>query len=553
HSANEFRLDANGDTDYRASLATNNGSGYLTFFTGAGTAFLGGTNASTEKVRITAAGNVGIGTTSPTYKLSTETQSGSNYISVEAPLAQQAGFAIRDNTNGTDWLMYKYDLGGQRDLAFWNPTVGQVMTMMQTTGNVGIGTTTPDTLLVVNANGAISGGAASTHGAIQIVGGADINSGSNGLEFKAASGTSGYGWLVTSPDRGGGNVPLSFASRNGSSSWTERLTLRSETGNVGIGTTSPRASLDIGGGTQASLAIGNGGYLYTYGGGVNTTDIRAGVQLDGTGQSVNFYTANTYRGGVGATGNLTVIGSGTTCVIGSGTGATNCTSDARLKTNIVAITGEEALQKLALIRGVTFNWLDPSKDQEQRVGVIAQDVQAAFPQVVGQATTTLGGVEGSYLTVDYAALVAPLISAVNELFSKVNALANIVAGFAHELITDRVVTKELCVAKADGTLVCLTGDQLAAIGTAGSVSAPVATSTPDTVGPVITLNGANPAHIDIGATYIDLGATVTDNVDQNLGYKVSLGGATSTDPSALVLDTSTSTTHIITYSATDQA
>ncbi len=46
---------------------------------------------------------------------------------------------------------------------------------------------------------------------------------------------------------------------------------------------------------------------------------------------------------------------------------------------------------------------------------------------------------------------------------------------------------------------------------------------------------------------------MTDNIDQNLGYKVSLGGATSTDPSALVLDTSTSTTHIITYSATDQA
>ena len=119
-------------------------------------------------------------------------------------------------------------------------------------------------------------------------------------------------------------------------------------------------------------------------------------------------------------------------------------------------------------------------------------------------------------------------------------------GIFEKLFAKEVQTDKLCIGSA-----CATEAQfLALLASAGGDNS---TSTPDTIGPVITINGANPAQIEIGSVYIDLGAVVTDNVDQNLGYRVSLNGATSTDPSALVLDTSTSTTHIITYSATDQA
>jgi Domain of unknown function (DUF5011) len=78
------------------------------------------------------------------------------------------------------------------------------------------------------------------------------------------------------------------------------------------------------------------------------------------------------------------------------------------------------------------------------------------------------------------------------------------------------------------------------------------TSTPpvDTEPPVITINGENPAHIHVGDTYADHGATVTDNVDQNLGIKTYLNGAL---VSNIVLDTSTSTTDTIDYVATDAA
>jgi methylmalonyl-CoA mutase cobalamin-binding subunit len=52
---------------------------------------------------------------------------------------------------------------------------------------------------------------------------------------------------------------------------------------------------------------------------------------------------------------------------------------------------------------------------------------------------------------------------------------------------------------------------------------------------------------------VDLGATVTDNVDQNLGFVVSLDGGATTTLDQLVLDTSATSTHTILFSATDAA
>ena len=72
----------------------------------------------------------------------------------------------------------------------------------------------------------------------------------------------------------------------------------------------------------------------------------------------------------------------------------------------------------------------------------------------------------------------------------------------------------------------------------------------DTESPVITITGENPAHIHVGDTYSDLGAIVTDNVDQNLGIKTYLNG---TPVFAIILDTSVEATDMIDYVATDQA
>jgi hypothetical protein len=138
-----------------------------------------------------------------------------------------------------------------------------------------------------------------------------------------------------------------------------------------------------------------------------------------------------------------------------------------------------------------------------------------------------------------------------------------------KLFAKEVHTEELCVKKSDGSDVCVTGDQLAALlssGSSGSGGAQhqgggsgapagggAASSTPDTQPPVITLSGNNPATVLVDASYSDLGASVSDNVNDNLGYYVSVDGGATTTPDQLVVDTSAAGEHAILYSATDQA
>lgn len=63
HAANNLEIISNGDQEFRQSVGTNNGTGNIVFKTASFN------TGNTERMRITHAGNVGIGTTNPTYKL----------------------------------------------------------------------------------------------------------------------------------------------------------------------------------------------------------------------------------------------------------------------------------------------------------------------------------------------------------------------------------------------------------------------------------------------------------------------------------------------------
>lgn len=80
----------------------------------------------------------------------------------------------------------------------------------------------------------------------------------------------------------------------------------------------------------------------------------------------------------------------------------NALSDQRLKTNITGITS--ALYKLEQLRGVEYDWVNGSGSS---VGVIAQEVQYVYPQLVADTENRM--------TVNYNGLVGLLVQAVNEL------------------------------------------------------------------------------------------------------------------------------------------
>lgn len=70
-------------------------------------------------------------------------------------------------------------------------------------------------------------------------------------------------------------------------------------------------------------------------------------------------------------------------------------------------------------------------------------------------------------------------------------------------------------------------------------------SAPDTVKPVITLNGASPVNVEQGNSYSDAGATASDDVDGNITSDIVVGGDT--------VNTNVVGTYVITYNVSDAA
>ena len=96
-------------------------------------------------------------------------------------------------------------------------------------------------------------------------------------------------------------------------------------------------------------------------------------------------------------------------------------SDARLKANIVSLGS--TLAKLLLIDGKSYTM---KKDGKQKIGVLAQDIQKVFPELV---TTD----DKDMLAVNYQGLVPVLINAIKEQDDKISRLEELV----EKLISDK--------------------------------------------------------------------------------------------------------------------
>jgi len=76
----------------------------------------------------------------------------------------------------------------------------------------------------------------------------------------------------------------------------------------------------------------------------------------------------------------------------------------------------------------------------------------------------------------------------------------------------------------------------------------------DTTPPTLTLQGNNPAVIDVGSSYNDMGVVVIDNVDENIGFTVFIDGVEiGRNTTEVSVDTSEAGEWSISYSATDNA
>ena len=114
---------------------------------------------------------------------------------------------------------------------------------------------------------------------------------------------------------------------------------------------------------------------------------------------------------------INLAGTGNRAVYSDATGnLTNTASDERLKKNIKEIGADEALAIVRELRPVRYNWrAGVGFGDEREMGLIAQEVQAVAPEVVGENNDGM-------LSLDYARLTAVLVGAVQALTAQVAGL-----------------------------------------------------------------------------------------------------------------------------------
>ncbi len=332
-----------------------------------------------DELIVTETGNVGIGTTTPSTKLSLGTPVQSRELSLHDSTSDWYGFGIQS-------YQLRLQVGNTNArFSFLAGDSNEVMTI-KGNGNVGIGTSNPRVTVDVPNNLDVQGGlylgrTGAYNGTINTDDSLFINIDANNDQVNSR-----FQIGTNSPNSTGGATPLLTVIDNG---------------NVGIGTTTPQRKLEVTGSAKISDKIGtfgfdpNSGYPYLWGGGVHTWDVYAEGSV-----------------GVGTSGSLTAYMSRDGAISAV---RYNTTSDARYKEDIKTLDG--SLEKISLLRGVTYNWADKSRGKDRQVGVIAQEVEQVFPELVSTN-------EQGFKSVEYSKLVAPLIEAVKELKAQNDQLAS---------------------------------------------------------------------------------------------------------------------------------
>ena len=211
-----------------------------------------------------------------------------------------------------------------------------------------------------------------------------------------------------------------FKTASPDGSLTEKMRI-TNTGNVGIGTSSPDANLHVEGNVYVSSNLEVGGAnlfvdTQTSRVGLGTRapeatlhvegDLNVSSNLEVGGANLFVDTVNS-RVGIGtSTPGYTLDVQGDLNV----SGTTTNVSDKRLKSNVHVI--ENALEKVGKLSGYTF-----TMNNKQNAGVIAQEVLEVLPEVVG-------GSEETTYSVAYGNMASLFIEAIKELERKVETLEN---------------------------------------------------------------------------------------------------------------------------------
>ena len=404
-------------------------------------------NGLTERMRITTAGNVGIGTTSPQQLLHVAgqglfTTSGSSYDPGDS-----AGSAVRIgySTGGDYGYVISNNTGvASKRLLVGGSTVeflvsGAEKGRFNSDGKFGIGTTSPLTTLQVGAVAALNGDVTLSAGTLMVY--ATATSGA-ALTWNANT-NGGYTNSIMARLQPRHDTSANYCldvfcgTWNNNNSAGTAIATFSSSGNVGIGTTSPSKKGSVG-------TAGTDGFAIQYS--PTSQEVFSVTANTGTGETKffcdtnyfqTFYTNNSEKMRVNTDGYLLV---GYTSSNGSyklqvnsqifATNATIETSDGRYKQNVVSLqSGLDVIEKL---NPVTFNWKDHdihNFESGTQVGFIAQEVKEVLADTPyldsvikrNELKRDDGSVEEFYGMAD-AKLIPVLVKAIQELKAEIDLL-----------------------------------------------------------------------------------------------------------------------------------
>jgi hypothetical protein len=202
---------------------------------------------------------------------------------------------------------------------------------------------------------------------------------------------------------------LSFATRETGVSVTERMRITSG-GAVLVGTQSSGNTI-----SGRGLITANGSSTTMY-----------ELQVGGAEKGYVYHSGADIYLNNSVTGRLYCIANSNGVYLSSGATSWTANSDERLKN----INGniENAVGKLMSLRAVNFSWKN-DENQKENLGLIAQDVQKVFPQVIDinklpSKPNQEQEDETDYLGVRYQDLIPVLIKAIQELKTEIDSLKN---------------------------------------------------------------------------------------------------------------------------------
>lgn len=296
---------------------------------------------------------------------------------------------------GSWYSYYKVDGAGQ---SFWSRG-GSEMMRINSSGNVGIGTSSPSGKLHVN--------------------GGDIFIQQTIPELKFVSEGAVKKWYVGANISDSVDGGLCFGNGTGVGN-NERMRITS-TGNVGIGTSSPNSKTEIVG--RLSLTDGGGASRYA-------------INLESNNSGIGYTSINAYNYATSSSAKLVLNESGGEVYIAGttdqgaynlqcngtgvwGAGAYVNGSDERIKENIVSL--DSGLDVVAKLNPVTYTYKQEwSKDQSTQTGFIAQELLTAL-----DGKNYVDGIVqqgGEYMSVAYQNIIPILTKAIQEQQETIKAL-----------------------------------------------------------------------------------------------------------------------------------